>query len=64
MKYVVGFFGFWYDFIVADDWQIAAGVVAAMGLTALIAHSGINAWWLMIVVVIAVLIGSVRRGAR
>ena len=64
MKYVVGFFGFWYDFIVGDDWRIAAGVVAAMGLTALIAHSGINAWWLMIVVVIAVLIGSVRRGAR
>ena len=64
MKYVVAFFRFWYDFIVGDDWRIAAGVVAAIGLTALIAHRGIAAWWLMVVSVIAVLIGSVRRGAR
>jgi hypothetical protein len=64
VKYVVQFFRFWYDFIVGDDWRIAAAVVAAIGLTALIAHRGINAWWLMIVAVIAVLVGSVRRGAR
>ena len=64
MKYVVAFFRFWYDFIVGDDWRIAAGVVAAIGLTALIAHRGIAAWWLVVVSVIAVLIGSVRRGAR
>ena len=64
MKYVAGFFRFWYDFIVGDDWRIAAGVVTAIGLTALIAHRDIDAWWLMVVSVIAVLIGSVRRGAR
>jgi hypothetical protein len=64
VKYVVGFFRFWYDFIVGDDWWIAAGVVVAIGLTALIAHSGLNAWWLLLVSVIAVLVVSVRRGAR
>jgi hypothetical protein len=63
VKYVVAFFRFWYDFIVGDDWRIAAGVVAAIGLTALIAHGGINAWWLLLVSVIAVLVASVRRGA-
>jgi hypothetical protein len=64
VKYVVGFFRFWYDFIVGDDWWIAAGVVVGIGLTALIAHSGLNAWWLLLVSVIAVLVVSVRRGAR
>jgi hypothetical protein len=64
VKYVVGFFRFWYDFIVGDDWWIAAGVAAAIGLTALIAHGWINAWWLLLVSVIAVLVASVRRGAR
>ena len=64
MKYIGRFFRFWYDFIVGDDWRVAAGVVAAIGLTALLAHRGLAAWWLMVVLVIAVLIGSVRRGAR
>ena len=64
MKYIGRFFRFWYDFIVGDDWWVAAGVVAAIGLTALVAHRGFAAWWLMVVLVIVVLIGSVRRGAR
>ena len=59
MKYVIGFLRFWYDFIVGDDPWIAAGVVAAIGLTALI-----GAWWVMVVAVIAVLTGSVWRAAR
>jgi hypothetical protein len=63
VKYPVAFLRFWYDFIVGDDWRIAAGVVAAMGATALVAHRDVAAWWIMVVSVIAVLIGSVRRGA-
>ena len=35
VKYIGRFFRFWYDFIVGDDWRVAAGVVAAIGLTAL-----------------------------
>ncbi|HUS14802.1 MAG TPA: hypothetical protein VM536_07255 [Chloroflexia bacterium] len=27
MKYVRGFIAFWYDFIVGDAWEVAAGVV-------------------------------------
>ncbi len=27
MKYITGFFAFWYDFIVGDAWEVAAGVV-------------------------------------
>jgi ABC-type phosphate transport system auxiliary subunit len=64
MKYVIAFFRFWYDFIVGDDWRIAVGVLAAIGLTALVAHRGLAAWWVMVVSVVAVLVVSVRHGAR
>jgi hypothetical protein len=64
VKYVVAFFRFWYDFIVGDDWRIAVGVLAAIGLTALVAHRGLAAWWVMFVSVFAVLVVSVRHGAR
>ena len=37
MPFVRGFGRFWYDFIVGDDWKIAAGVVLALGFGALLA---------------------------
>jgi hypothetical protein len=30
MKYIKGFFLFWYDFIVGDAWELAVGVVAIL----------------------------------
>jgi hypothetical protein len=64
MKYIVGFFQFWYDFIVGDDWTVAAVVVLALGLTALLAHNDIVAWWLMPIAVALVLSASLWRVAR
>ncbi len=26
MRYIAGFFRFWYDFLIGDSWQIALGV--------------------------------------
>jgi hypothetical protein len=54
---------FWYDFIVGDDWRIATGVVAALGITAALARTTtLPVWWIVIVVVLALLPPSVRRG--
>jgi hypothetical protein len=64
MRWVIAFFRFWYDFIIGDDWLIAVGIVAAIALTALIAHHGIAAWWAMPLAVIALLAGSLRRALR
>lgn len=64
MKYIVGFGQFWYDFIVGDDWTVAVGVVIALAVTALLAHNGIAAWWLLPVAVTLGLFGSVWRVAR
>jgi hypothetical protein len=59
------YFKFWYDFIVGDDWTIAAGVVAALAVTWLLAHNGLDsAWWLLPIVVALGLIGSLLRATR
>ena len=39
-RFVVGFARFWWDFIVGDDWRIAAGVVLVLGLGALLVAGG------------------------
>jgi hypothetical protein len=59
------FLRFWYDFIVGDDWTIAAGVVIALAVTAVLAHNGMkSAWWLLPLVVAAGLTVSVLRAVR
>ncbi len=55
MNMIKGFLGFWYDFIIGDDWLIAAGVVAGLWLTGVLVEREINAWWLMPVAVAIVL---------
>jgi hypothetical protein len=53
MTFLKNFGLFWFDFIIGDDWRIAAAVVAALALTALLAHAGVAAWWLLPLVVVA-----------
>ena len=33
MKWISSFVRFWYDFVVGDDWRVAAGVAVALGAT-------------------------------
>ncbi len=54
---------FWWDFVVGDDWRVAAGIVVAIGLTALLATTSIPAWWLLPLAVAAVLWTSLKRAA-
>jgi hypothetical protein len=61
MKWLRSFALFWYDFIVGDDWRVAAGVAVTLAATAGLTHSGANAWWLLPVVVAALLGASLRR---
>jgi hypothetical protein len=55
---------FLYDFVVGDDWTVALGAVAALGVTALAAHQGLRAWWILPVAVAGLLGWSVARVAR
>jgi hypothetical protein len=64
MSYVVAFGRFWWNFIVGDDWRVAAGLAAAFAGTWVLAHHGITAWWLLPLAVLVLLVGSVVREAR
>ncbi|TMM08723.1 MAG: hypothetical protein E6F98_15750 [Actinobacteria bacterium] len=63
MRHVASFGRFWWNFVVGDDWVAAAGVVAAIGLTAALAAGGITVWWVMPLAVLVVLTVSLRRAA-
>ncbi len=53
---------FWYDFIVGDDWEVAALVVAGLALTAVLVHvAGVNAWWALPALALAALAWSLHR---
>ena len=47
MRYILSFAKFWYDFIIGDDWTIAASIAAAVGATFWLVRSNIEAWWLL-----------------
>jgi hypothetical protein len=64
VRYVRSFGAFWWDFIVGDDWRVAAGVIAALGLTAFLAHRDIAAWWVLPAAVALLLAESLRRATR
>jgi uncharacterized membrane protein len=61
VRWVGGFLFFWYDFIIGDDWRVAAGVVA--GFFAI--HTlGVSSWWLMPVVVAIMLSSTLLEATR
>ena len=62
MKQLKAFGAFWYDFIVGDDWHVAALVVIGLALTAIAVHvAKVYAWWLLPIVVFAALAWSLHR---
>ena len=64
MRYVRSFALFWWDFIVGDDWRVAAGLAIALGLTSLLTHNDVNAWWLLPLAVALLLAASLWRATR
>ena len=64
MSRVRAFLRFLWDFVVGDDWRIAAGVVVALGLTAIVAGTSVPAWWVLPVAVAVLLCLSVWNFAR
>jgi hypothetical protein len=62
--WIGGFARFWYHFIIGDDWTVAAAVAVGLVVTAALRAAGLEPWWLMPVLVVAVLGVSVRRARR
>jgi hypothetical protein len=64
MTYLVRFARFWWDFIVGDDWRVAAGVGVALAATWALTHHGHSGWWLLPLATAIVLVFSVVREVR
>jgi hypothetical protein len=64
MSRIAAFGRFLWDFVVGDDWRIALVVVAGLGVTALVSNSSVSAWWILPVMVAAILTLSVWAVAR
>ena len=61
---IKAFGGFWYEFIVGDDWRVAVAVVAALAITAGVATTAVPAWWVLPATVAILLPLSLWRVAR
>jgi hypothetical protein len=59
--WVVAFGRFWYDFIIGDDWTVAAAVFIGLILTGILNANHIVGWWLMPIIVVVVTGVSVQR---
>jgi hypothetical protein len=61
---VAGFLRFWYDFIVGDDWMVAAGIVTALGLIFWLRDTTVPIWWVLPAAITILLPVSIWRVTR
>jgi hypothetical protein len=57
------FGAFWYDFVIGDDWLVAAAVVIGLAGTYGLSRAGVSAWWLIPAVLVVLLPVSLSRAA-
>jgi len=58
------FGAFWYDFVIGDDWTVAAGIVIALIITGVVATSPTPAWWIVPTAIAVLLPLSLWRATR
>jgi hypothetical protein len=64
MTRIRAFLAFWYDFVIGDDWRVAASVTVGLAATYGLSRTSVPAWWLLPVMVTAFLAVSVVGAAR
>jgi hypothetical protein len=55
---------FLWDFVIGDDWRIAAAVALTLAAMLVLSNSGVTVWWLLPLVVLVMLTVSVWGVAR
>ena len=61
---VMAFLRFWYDFVIGDDWKVAAGVVVALAVTYGISRTSAPVWWVLPVAVVLLLPYSIWKAIK
>jgi hypothetical protein len=64
VSYLRRFGRFWWNFVVGDNLPLALGAGAAIAVTAVLVHEGVNAWWLLPPSILALLSASVFVAAK
>ena len=58
------FLAFVYDFVIGDDWRVAAGVAAGLAVTYAVSRTSVPAWWVMPALLLVLLPASLWRATR
>jgi hypothetical protein len=61
VRWIRAFVDFWVDFVVGDDWTVAATVLVALLATWGLTRAGLPVWWLLPAAAIGVTAVSLRR---
>ena len=60
MSRTTGVANFVYGFVFGDDWKVAAVMLAALAASGLLVSRGVNAWWLVPPLAVAMTVFSLR----
>ncbi len=63
LSWLVGFGRFWYDFIIGDDWTVAAAIGLGLLVSWLLNSHAIPVWWLIPAIVVTMVGVSLRRAS-
>lgn len=63
-KRVRAFLAFLYDFVIGDDWRIAAAVVVGLAVTYAVSQTSVPSWWVMPALLVVALPATLWRATR
>ncbi len=58
------FLAFVYDFVIGDDWRMAAGVTAGLAVTYGVSRTSVASWWIVPLAVLVLIPYSLWRAVR
>ncbi len=63
-RWLRAFVAFWVDFVLGDDWTVAAAIAVGLLATWGLVEAGVTAWWLLPLVVVGATVASLRRAVQ
>jgi predicted branched-subunit amino acid permease len=61
---VRAFLAFVYDFVIGDDWRIAAAVAVGLAVTYAVSQTSVPSWWVMPALLVILLPATLWRATR